>query len=107
MNPSKVWYVTGASQGFGLSLVKKLLAAGYRVAATSRKLESLTQAVGAVDAAHFLPMAVDLGDSDAIRLSVQRTQAHFGAIDVLVNNAGYGMAGTLEETAEPDRKSVV
>jgi short-subunit dehydrogenase len=106
MNPSKVWYVTGASQGFGLSLVKKLLAAGYRVAATSRKLESLTQAVGAVDPTHFLPMAVDLGDSDAIRLSVQRTQAHFGAIDVLVNNAGYGMAGTLEETAEPDIRKI-
>ena len=106
MNPAKVWYVTGASQGFGLSLVKKLLAAGYRVAATSRKLEALKQAVEPAHAGNFLPLAVDLADMDSIRRSVEETQTHFGSIDVLVNNAGYGMAGTLEETTEQDIRNI-
>ena len=106
MNPTKVWYITGASQGFGLSLVKKLLAAGYRVAATTRKVETLKQAVGNSNADNFLPLSVDLANMDSIRRSVEETQAHFGAIDVLVNNAGYGMAGTLEETAERDIRNI-
>jgi short-subunit dehydrogenase len=106
MNSSKVWYVTGASQGFGLALVKKLLSAGYRVAATSRNAETLEQAVGMTDAERFLPLGVDLGDFDVIQHSVEETKARFGTIDVLVNNAGYGMAGTLEETAEEDIRKI-
>lgn len=102
MNASKVWYVTGASQGLGLALVKQLLTNGYRVAATSRKAETLNQAVGVNDPVLFLPLAVDLGNIDSIRSSVKETLFHFGTIDVLVNNAGYGMAGTLEETDEQD-----
>ena len=61
MNSSKVWYVTGASQGFGLALVKKLLSAGYRVAATTRNEEALNRAVGLVDADKFLPLVVEIG----------------------------------------------
>ena len=60
MNNSKVWYVTGASRGLGLSLVKQLLASGYRVAATSRTVSELQDAVGVDDPAHFLPIKVDL-----------------------------------------------
>jgi short-subunit dehydrogenase len=97
MEPSKVWYVTGASQGLGLSLVKRLLSTGYRVAATSRNAEALKQAVGPYDEARFLPIAVDLNDTNAIQKSVDQTITYFGRIDVVVNNAGYGMAGTLEE----------
>ena len=106
MNSSKVWYVTGASQGFGLSLVKKLLSAGYRVAATTRNEEALKRAVGLADADKFLPLVVDLGNTDAIRHSVEETTARFGTIDVLVNNAGYGMAGTLEETTEQEIRKI-
>jgi NAD(P)-dependent dehydrogenase (short-subunit alcohol dehydrogenase family) len=98
MNTSKVWYVTGASQGLGLTLVKKLLDNGYRVAATSRNAHALKNAVGVIDSDRFLPLAVDLGNVDCIDESVQQTLAAFGQIDVVVNNAGYGMAGTLEET---------
>ncbi|WP_314517313.1 SDR family NAD(P)-dependent oxidoreductase [Xanthocytophaga agilis] len=54
-NSKKVWFVTGASKGLGLSLVKKLLSEGYKVAATSRSAESLTKAVGAGNA-DFLPL---------------------------------------------------
>src|SRR6201985_789963 len=102
MNTSKVWYVTGASQGLGLTLVKKLLENGYRVAATSRDAHSLSQAVGLINKDRFLPLAVDLNNPDCIDESIQQTIAAFGRIDVVVNNAGYGMAGTLEETAEQD-----
>jgi short-subunit dehydrogenase len=106
MNLTKVWYVTGASRGFGLSLVKKLLAAGHRVAATSRNIDTLITAVGPTDKNLFLPQQVDLASIDAIQHSVDETRAHFGTIDVLVNNAGYGMAGTLEETSEKDIRKI-
>jgi NAD(P)-dependent dehydrogenase (short-subunit alcohol dehydrogenase family) len=98
MNNTKVWYVTGASQGLALTLVKKLLAAGYRVAATSRNAQVLKTAVGIIDSERFLPLAADLGNPDCIRESVEQTLRTFGQIDVVVNNAGYGMTGTLEET---------
>jgi NAD(P)-dependent dehydrogenase (short-subunit alcohol dehydrogenase family) len=98
MNNSKVWYVTGASQGLGLALIKKLLDNGYRVAATSRNAHTLSQAVGLIDKDRFLPLAVDLNNLDCIDESIQQTLAAFGRIDVVVNNAGYGMASTVEET---------
>lgn len=107
MNTAKVWYVTGASQGLGLILVKKLLNKGYRVAATSRNAQTLKDAVGIIDADYFLPLAVDLNNVNSIDESVQQTLKAFGKIDVVVNNAGYGMTGTLEETTEDDIRKVV
>jgi short-subunit dehydrogenase len=106
MNTSKVWYVTGASQGLGLILVKKLLENGYRVAATSRDAHTLSQAVGLINKDRFLPLAVDLNNLDCIDESIQQTLAAFGRIDVVVNNAGYGMAGTVEEIAEQDIRNI-
>lgn len=97
MNNKKVWYVTGASKGLGLALVKKLLAEGYRVAATSRTLSSLTQAVGTGKTADFLPLEVDLGSEQSVADSMSATHAAFGRIDVVVNNAGYGIGGAVEE----------
>jgi len=106
MNTSKVWYVTGASQGLGLILVKKLLENGYRVAATSRDAHTLSQAVGLIDKGRFLPLAVDLNNLDCIDESIQQTLATFGQIDVVVNNAGYGMTGTVEEISEQDIRNI-
>ncbi|SHL99178.1 SDR family NAD(P)-dependent oxidoreductase [Chitinophaga sp. CF418] len=106
MNNAKVWYVTGASQGLGLTLVKKLLEAGYRVAATSRNAQTLKAAVELIDAERFLPLSVDLNNPDCINESVQQTIAAFGRIDVLVNNAGYGMMGVVEEIAEQDIRKI-
>ncbi len=102
MNTSKVWYVTGASQGLGLTLVKKLLDKGYRVSATSRDAHTLSQAVGLTDVNRFIALSVDLNNPESIDGSIQQTLAAFGQIDVIVNNAGYGMDGTLEETAGQD-----
>ena len=106
MNISKVWYITGASQGLGLILVKKLLEKGCRVAATSRDARALARAVGLIDRERFLPLAVDLNNPDCIDESIQQTLAAFGRIDVVVNNAGYGMAGTIEETPDHDIRNI-
>lgn len=106
MNTSKVWYITGASQGLGLTLVKKLLENGYRVAATSRNAQKLKEAVGVIDSERFLPLAVDLHNSDCIEESIRQTIAAFGRIDVVVNNAGYGMVGTVEEIMEEDTMKI-
>ena len=106
MNTSKVWYITGASQGLGLTLVKKLLDSGYRVAATSRNAQVLKTAAGVIDAESFLPLTVDLNNVDCIDESIQQTLTTFGRIDVVVNNAGYGMAGTVEEITEQDIRKI-
>jgi NAD(P)-dependent dehydrogenase (short-subunit alcohol dehydrogenase family) len=102
MSTGKVWYVTGASKGLGLSLVKKLLAGGYRVAATSRSAEQLLAAVGENE--DFLALEVDLTDTESIWESVQKTHKHFGSIDVVVNNAGYGIGGAAEELSDQEIK---
>ena len=102
MSTKKVWYITGASKGLGLTLVKKLLDAGERVAATSRSVDALIDAVGIPETEFFLPLSVDLTDCNSIWQSVQQTNAKFNGIDVLVNNAGYGIGGTVEELDEKD-----
>ena len=106
MSTTKVWYVTGASQGLGLSLVKQLLAAGYRVAATSRSARELQKATGLNDPSRFLPLEVDLTSAEAIRRSIEQTVASFGTVDVVVNNAGYGMEGTVEELDEKSMRAI-
>ena len=106
MNNSKVWYITGSSQGLGLTLVKKLLENDYRVAATSRNAQALKKAVGVIDTGSFLPLAVDLNNVDSIDDSIQQTLAAFEHIDVVVNNAGYGMAGTVEEITEQEIRNI-
>jgi len=98
---SKVWYVTGASKGLGLAIVKKLLKQGYRVAATSRNLNDLQKAVGTASDT-FLPLAVDLKNETSVDKSIKETVAHFGSVDVIVNNAGYGLSGSLEELSDEE-----
>lgn len=103
MEEQKVWYVTGASKGLGLALVKKLLAAGHCVIATSRNEDALAKAVG-TDNVNFLPLQVDLTDDASVGASIQRASKKFGRIDVIVNNAGYGIGGAVEELSEKETK---
>jgi NAD(P)-dependent dehydrogenase (short-subunit alcohol dehydrogenase family) len=98
---SKTWFVTGASKGLGLALVKKLLQEGYRVAATSRNAKELQQAVGAGHEG-FLPLAVDLKNESSVEKGIKETVTRFGSIDVVVNNAGYGLTGSLEELSDEE-----
>jgi len=101
MENKKVWFVTGASKGLGLTLVKKLLSNGNRVAATSRNISELEKAVGNHE--NFLPLSVNLIDENSVEAAVSQTISKFGQLDVVVNNAGYGMIGALEELS--DRES--
>jgi NAD(P)-dependent dehydrogenase (short-subunit alcohol dehydrogenase family) len=96
MKTKKVWFVTGASKGLGLSIVKKLLEQGYQVAATSRKLDDLNNAIG-TRSNNFLPLAVDIVSEASVEKAIAETVNHFGRLDVVVNNAGYGQLGGIEE----------
>lgn len=101
MKKQKTWFVTGASKGLGLSLVKQLLAAGYNVAATSRNAADLNQAVGNPND-EFLPLEMNIKSEQSVAEAIDLTVKHFGRIDVVVNNAGYGMLGSLEELSEEE-----
>lgn len=100
---NKVWFITGASKGLGLALVRKLLKQGYSVAATSRSINDLEKAVNA-DRNVFLPLAVNVNDEDSVEKGIRATVEHFGSIDVVVNNAGYGLAGALEELSDAEAR---
>ncbi|MGW4965603.1 oxidoreductase [Nonomuraea sp. NPDC004186] len=106
-SPGTTWFITGTSQGFGLELVKQLLAGGRRVAATARDTARLRENLGE-DASSdlFLPLQVDLADASSIDSAVHRTVEHFGSIDVLVNNAGYGLLGSVEETSDAEARAM-
>ncbi|RBL90408.1 oxidoreductase [Chitinophaga flava] len=102
MSNKKVWFVTGASKGLGRVLVEKLLAAGYQVAATSRNADELRKIS---DDNNFLPLTVQLGDEANVAKAIADTVLRFGRIDVVVNNAGYGQIGTLEETTDAEARA--
>ncbi|WP_447768710.1 SDR family NAD(P)-dependent oxidoreductase [Sphingobacterium faecium] len=104
MNTKKVWLVTGASKGLGLSLVKKLLKEGFRVIATSRNKHTLIQELGDVSDL-FLPIEVNLSDNEDVKNAIATSIAHFGKLDVIVNNAGFGQIGTLEELTDEEARS--
>ncbi|MFD0764424.1 SDR family NAD(P)-dependent oxidoreductase [Mucilaginibacter lutimaris] len=102
-NKIKTWFITGASKGLGLSLVKQLLAAGQNVAATSRHLAELVVAVGST-ADNFLPIEVDLANEDSVGCAMHQTKKAFGSIDVVINNAGYGIGGSIEELTDKETR---
>lgn len=104
MKNQKVWFVTGASKGLGLTLIKQLLAQGNLVAATSRSIEELNAGVGAKAAENYLPLSVDLRDEQSVGQAVEKTISQFGRIDFVVNNAGYGLTGSLEELSDQEAR---
>lgn len=101
MNNKKVWLVTGASKGLGLSLVKQLLQQGHKVAATSRNKKSLIEASGAAGE-NFLPLEMELTKESSVQAGVKQIISQFGRIDVVVNNAGFGLLGSLEELSDEE-----
>ncbi|SFS80074.1 SDR family NAD(P)-dependent oxidoreductase [Mucilaginibacter polytrichastri] len=103
MEHKKVWFITGASKGFGLSMVRQLLNAGHYVAATSRNLDELVKAVGA-RTANFLPLQVNLTDEDSVCKAIHTTYQTFKRINVVINNAGYGIGGSIEELTDQETR---
>lgn len=104
MEKIKTWFITGASKGFGLHLVKQLLQAGQNVAATSRDLNALVTAVG-FTGSNFLPLQVELGDEDSVGCAIHQTNHVFKGIDVVINNAGYGIGGSIEELSDYETRN--
>lgn len=98
---TKVWFITGAARGIGLSLARQIVAQGDIVAATSRTLKSLHQALGD-DNAQLLALEVDLVDEASVQQAIDKTIATFGRIDHVVNNAGYGQQGTIEALTDSE-----
>jgi NAD(P)-dependent dehydrogenase (short-subunit alcohol dehydrogenase family) len=91
----KVWLITGASRGFGLDIAREALIRGDRVVAAARQPEAVAAALGHHD--HLLAVALDVTDPTQALAAAERAVARFGRIDVLVNNAGYGLLGAVEE----------
>ncbi|MDO8827598.1 SDR family oxidoreductase [Methylophaga sp.] len=100
-HPFKVWFITGAARGIGLSLARQALAKGDVVAATSRTLASLNQAFNNGNE-RLLPLEVDLVNEQSVQAAIDKTIATFGRIDYLVNNAGYGLQGTIEALTDAE-----
>ncbi|WJK43090.1 SDR family NAD(P)-dependent oxidoreductase [Solwaraspora sp. WMMA2056] len=96
------WFVTGASLGLGLELVKQLLARGDNVAATTRSTARLTAALESIDTSRLLALPVNLADEQEVVDAVAAATDRFGAIDVVVNNAGYGLLGAVEEISDTE-----
>ncbi len=105
-NPSRVWLITGSSAGFGHAIACAALARGDRVVATARRPETLGDLVsGAPD--RVLALSVDVTRPETGRAAIARTLDRFGRLDVLVNNAGYGTVGAVEEIDPSDLRTVM
>ena len=98
----KVWFITGASKGFGLEFVKQLLAKGNFVAATSRSKAQLSAAAGEHE--NLLPLEVDLTSENSVEQALKATVTKFGQLDNVVNNAGYGLVGAVEELTDKEAR---
>lgn len=98
MNAQKVWFITGTSSGFGRALAEEVLAQGHKVIATARKpevlhdlMEKYPQTARAVK--------LDVTNVEDVHHAILQALKAFGRIDVLVNNAGYGLVGAIEEAS--------
>lgn len=97
----KVWLITGCSKGFGRALAIEVLAQGYSVAVASRNINDVEDIVSRYPET-ALAIRLDVTSGDEITAAVEKTIAHFAQIDVLVNNAGIGYFGAIEESEEAE-----
>jgi NAD(P)-dependent dehydrogenase (short-subunit alcohol dehydrogenase family) len=102
----KVWFITGTSRGFGREWSIAALERGDKVAATARNTASLDDLVATYGDA-LLPIELDVTDRDADFAAVKQAHDHFGRLDIVVNNAGYGQFGFVEELSEQDARDQI
>ncbi len=101
----KTWFITGASRGFGRVWTEAALTRGDRVAATARDVASLADLAERFGDA-VLPLPLDVTDAGQARQAVEQAHAHFGRLDVVLNNAGYSLVGTIEEASVEEVRAV-
>ncbi|MEP6465287.1 MAG: SDR family oxidoreductase [Parafilimonas sp.] len=106
MSNTKVWFITGASKGFGRIWAEAALKRGDKVVATARNtdtLKALTDEFGDL----VYPLELDVTNHKKVFETIKKAHEHFGKLDVVINNAGYGLFGTIEEvTEEQARKQI-
>lgn len=100
----KTWFITGASRGFGTLFVKEALERGDNVVATARNARAIVDKFG--DHPRLLAANLDVTDEAQARAAVEQAVRRFGRIDVVVNNAGFGVLGAIEETSASDVEAV-
>ncbi len=101
---SRTWFITGASRGMGLEFARCALANGQRVVATARHPEAVEETLGKNES--LFAVALDVSDLASISQAVDAAVEHFGGINILLNNAGYGIFGALEETTDAETRAI-
>jgi len=101
----KVWFITGASRGFGRVWTEAALARGDKVAATARRLESIAD-LQEKYGEQVLTLALDVTQPNQVKEAVTTAHAYFGRLDIVLNNAGYSLVGTIEEASAADIRAL-
>jgi NAD(P)-dependent dehydrogenase (short-subunit alcohol dehydrogenase family) len=102
----KVWLITGASKGLGLKLTNLLLSLDQKVIATSRDTAALNKGI-TFNKENLYPLAMDVTSDQDVKKAIDSAVAHFGRIDVAVNNAGYSLVGSMEEMTDEEFRSTM
>jgi len=102
---NKVWFITGASRGFGRVWADAALKRGDKVAATARKLESIADLKEKYGES-VLTLELDVTKPDQAKAAVEQAHEHFGKLDIVLNNAGYSLVGTIEEASADDVRAL-
>jgi NAD(P)-dependent dehydrogenase (short-subunit alcohol dehydrogenase family) len=101
---ARVWFITGTSKGFGRVWAEAALQRGDQVVATARNTDSLSELTDEYGEL-VLPLELDVTDKAAIDAAVERARDHFGRLDIVINNAGYGLFGAIEELTEEQARA--
>jgi len=102
---NKVWFITGASRGFGRVWTEAALKRGDKVVATARKLESIA-GLKEQYGNSVLTLELDVTKPDQVKTAVAQAHAHFGKLDIVLNNAGYSLVGTIEEASAQEIRAM-
>ncbi len=102
---NKVWFITGASRGFGRVWANAALKRGDKVAATARSLASIADLKEKYDE-NVLTLELDVTKPEQVKTAVAQAHAHFGRLDIVLNNAGYSLIGTIEEASADDVRAM-
>ncbi|WP_410654042.1 SDR family NAD(P)-dependent oxidoreductase [Amycolatopsis sp. lyj-112] len=102
----RTWFITGAGRGFGRLITEHALKAGDNVVGTARRPEALDDLVAASDG-RLVVLPLDVTDRAAVFATVERAAEAFGRLDIVVNNAGHGLMGAVEEVGEADARAIM